>query len=122
MKLEVDKLKELCYFLYRLRKKYDRFCGLLKNHTYCVWNIHDLYNEGDIEKVQIDFDCIVITDNYDIEYRIPLYFYDETASNIEKFFVNEICIGTSINIFEVENQLEELRKNQTEIIDIQGKL
>ena len=122
MKLEVDKLKELCYFLYRLRKKYDRFCGLLKNHTYCVWNIPDLYNEGEIEKVQIDFDCIVITDNYDIEYRIPLYFYDETASNIEKFFVNEICIGTSINIFEVENQLEELRKNQTEIIDIQGKL
>lgn len=123
MNLEIDKLKELAQTLYKLGEKYWKYhvflnSDIIKN---LIFHIPALFEDG-LKEIKLKSNFIIIIDEYNEQYKIPLCFYDKLAVEIEKLFIEELSIEISQKIVDMEIQLENLKKNQIELIDVKNRL
>lgn len=120
MKLEVDKLKELAQILYGFGEKYWDYFILLGSEKIenFVWHIPHLFEEGDVKEIKVKDNYILITDDYDFRYEIPLSFYDKSAIEVEKLFIGELVKEISQIIGETEIRLENLNIHKTQLYRI----
>lgn len=124
MKLEVDKLKELAQILYKFGEKYWDYFILLDSEKIenFVWHIPNLFEEGEVEEIKVKDNYILIKGDYNDPYIIPLSFYDKSAIEVEKLFIEELVKEISQIMGETEIRLENLRKNQIDLLNIKDTL
>lgn len=124
MNLEIDKLNELAQILYGFGEKYWDYFILLdsKKIENFVWHIPYLFKEGEVKEIKVEDNYILITDKYNDPYIIPLSFYDKSAIEVEKLFIEELVKEISQIMGEIEIRLENLGHNKMELLDMQSKL
>lgn len=124
MNLEIDKLNELAQILYGFGEKYWDYFILLDSQKIenFVWYIPHLFEEGEVKEIKVKDNYILIKSKYKDLYEIPLSFYDKSAIEVEKLFIEELVKEISKIMSETEIRLENLRKNQIDLLNIKDTL